>query len=308
MNVRRHLGQAHIDLGRPVVTLGNFDGVHLGHQEIVRRAVAHARACGEVPVAVTFHPHPVAVLRPERAPLLLTTLRQRVTMLAQGGIEVVFVQHFTRRYADVTAEEFVRAHLVERLRASHLVVGYRVGFGHGRSGNAELLAALGKRYGFGVEVVSPVTVSGLTVSSSAVRQAVREGNLDAAERMLGRRYSVEGRVIHGHRRGKQLGFPTANLRVRGIQLPPDGVYAIRVAVGEESLPAVGNLGFNPTFGDTARALEAHLFDFAGDLYGKRIEVSFVERLRGEEKFATPEALVRQIEKDVALARRVLASE
>jgi riboflavin kinase/FMN adenylyltransferase len=248
------------------------------------------------------------VLRPDRAPLLLTSLRQRLTLLALGGIEVAFVLHFTSRFAEVTAEDFVRFHLLECLGAHHVVVGYRVGFGHERRGNAELLSALGKKYGFGVEVVSPVKAGGLMVSSSAIRQAVREGDLDAAERMLGRRYGVEGRVVPGHRRGKGLGFPTANLRVRGLQLPPDGVYAVRVVVTGRAVPAVANLGFNPTFGDCDRALEAHLLDFEGDLYNSRVEINFVQRLRGEERFANPDELARQIERDVAFARRVLSGE
>jgi riboflavin kinase / FMN adenylyltransferase len=308
MKVLRHLGGARANYGRPVVTLGNFDGVHRGHWEIIRRAVERAHRCGEVPVAVTFHPHPISVLRPDRAPLLLTSLHQRLTLLAMGGIEVAFVLHFTSRFAAVTAEDFVRFHLLECLRADHVVVGYRVGFGHERKGNAALLSALGAEYGFGVEVVSPVKAGSLDVSSSAIRRAVREGNLDAAEQMLGRRYGVEGRVVSGHRRGKELGFPTANLSVRGLQLPPDGVYAVRVMVAGRPVPAVANLGFNPTFGDRERALEAHLLDFEGDLYNRRVEISFVQRLRGEKKFATPDELARQIERDVASARRVLSGE
>jgi riboflavin kinase / FMN adenylyltransferase len=308
MKVLRHLGGLRVNYGRPVVTLGNFDGVHLGHWEIIRRAVEHAHRRGEVPVAVTFQPHPISVLRPDRAPLLLSSLHQRLTLLAMGGIEVAFVLHFTSRFAEVTAEDFVRFHLVECLGTDQIVVGYRVGFGHGRKGNAELLSALGKKYGFGVEVVSPVKAGSFEVSSSAIRRAVREGNLDAAQQMLGRRYGVEGRVVSGHRRGKGLGFPTANLRVRGLQLPPDGVYAVRVMVAGQAVSAVANLGFNPTFGDCERALEAHLLDFEGDLYNRRVEISFIERLRGEKKFASPDELVRQIERDVASARRILAGE
>lgn len=309
MKVFRHFGQAQqVDWGRPVVTLGNFDGVHRGHGEIMRRAVERARSRGERAIAVTFHPHPLAVLSPRQAPLLLTSLRQRLALLALAGVEITFVQHFNPRFAALGAEEFVRVYLLERLRASHVVVGYRVGFGHGRSGNAELLFRLGKKYNFGVEVVSPVSAGGLMVSSSAIRRAVQEGDLDAAEQMLGRRYSVEGRVTTGHRRGKNLGFPTANINVQGLQTPPDGVYAVHATLHGQVFPAVANLGFNPTFGDCQRALEVHVLDFEGNLYGRRLEVTFVRRLRGEQRFSSGDELARQIERDIALARRILSEE
>lgn len=291
-----------------VVTLGNFDGVHRGHREIIRRAVEGARAHASTAVAVTFEPHPLGVLAPERAPRMLGTVRQRVALLAECGIEVVVLQHFTRRFSSIGAEEFVREYLVEKLRVRHVVVGHNVGFGHHRQGNADFLRRLGARYGFEVEVVPPVTVEGRRVSSSAIRSAVREGKLREAGAMLGRPYSICSRVIRGRRRGKQLGFPTANLRIGGVQLPPDGVYAVRATVGERTWPGVANLGFNPTFGNEERSLEVHLFGFEGELYGQRLEVAFLERLREERKFPGPAELADQIRLDIERARQILGVE
>jgi len=306
MKAFRHMTSLPGD-GRPrVVTLGNFDGVHRGHQEIVRRAASAARAVGGVTVAVTFQPHPTAVLYPERAPLSLGGLRQKLHFLEENGADFVVVQHFTRKFALVTAEQFVRDHLVGALRMRELVVGHRVGFGHNRSGNAELLIRMGEELGFGVEIIPPVQVEGKLVSSSAIRQTVQAGDLETAAAMLGRPYLVEGRVREGFRRGRTIGVPTANLRLRGIQLPPDGVYAVKVVLRDGSLHGgVANLGFAPTFGGSVRTLEAHLFDFDRDLYGERIGVRFVRFLRGEKKFADLSELKQQIERDAAEARRIL---
>ncbi len=304
MRIYRH--PARIDDRRPrVITLGNFDGVHLGHQEIFRRTVDRARRANGIPIAVSFYPHPAAVLAPARAPLMLTTLRQRVERMAAHEIELLVLYHFTQRFADVEAERFVRDYLVAKLEVSQLVVGHDVGFGKRRAGNADLLEEMGRQLGFDVEVVNPVEAEGLVVSSSAIRAAIHSGDLQNAARMLGRRYSVSGRVVHGHHRGAQIGFPTANLRPHGTQLPPDGVYAVRARIAGEDVPGVANVGMRPTFGDRDRTVETHLFDFGSDLYGRRIEVQFVVRLREERKFPNVDALARQIRVDAAAARRVL---
>jgi len=308
MKILRYASGEGLARQRPVATLGNFDGVHRGHQEIIRRAVKHATDAGVPAVAVTFHPHPVSVVRSRRAPLMMNTLRQRIRLLATHGIDIVALLHFTPTFAAVGASAFVREYLAKRLAIQHLVVGRNVGFGRGRTGNAELLCELGRELGFAVDVVVPVLVDGVRVSSSRVRKAIGDGELGAAARMLGRPYAVEGRVVHGHHRGHGLGFPTANLRLAGRQLPPDGVYAVRVLIREERYRGVANLGFNPTFSDRERSLETHLFDFAGDLYGRRISVTFVRRLRGERRFPNPRVLARQIEQDAAQARQVLAVE
>jgi riboflavin kinase/FMN adenylyltransferase len=289
----------------PVLTLGNFDGVHRGHQEILHRVVSTARAIGGTAVALTFEPHPAAVLNPSSAPPLLTDWRSRIERIAAMGVDVVIVQRFTRAFSEIPAADFVRRFLVAGLAVHKVIVGHRVSFGHKREGHAATLRHLGTEHGFAVEIVGPVDVEGFTVSSSAVRRAVREGDLQRAWACLGRPASVSGRVVHGHHRGRGLGFPTANLRVANMVLPPDGVYAVWTQRRSGSRGGVANLGRNPTFGNTARSLEVHLFDLDEDLYGQRVEVGFVRRLRGETRFASVDALAAQIAQDAAAARRAL---
>lgn len=306
MLLLRHLARVGRRFRTPVLTLGNFDGVHRGHQEILRRLVDAARAIDGQAVALTFHPHPVAVLAPERAPRLITDWRSRIERIAACGVDAIIVQHFTPAFAAITADAFVRRLLVEGLGVRAVVVGHRVSFGHNRAGDAHTLRQFGQAYGFGVEVVGPVEVDGMLVSSSTIRHAITNGDLDRARVLLGCIPSVGGRVVHGFHRGKGLGFPTANLRIGGLVLPPDGVYAVEVRVQGTDWPGVANLGRNPTFGQHHRSLEAHVFDFNCELYGKRVEIGFVQRLRGEQKFPHPQALAQQIARDVAAARQALA--
>jgi riboflavin kinase/FMN adenylyltransferase len=306
MLLLRHLERIGRRFATPVLTLGNFDGVHRGHQEILRRLVATARAIGGQPVALTFRPHPAAVLAPGGAPPLITDWRSRLERIAEFGVDAIIVQRFTRAFSQITAEDFVRRLLVRNLGIHTVVVGHRVSFGHNRAGGAEMLRRLGAEYGFAVEVVGPVTVDGILVSSSAVRRAIEAGDLERAALLLGRPVSVGGRVVHGSHRGKGLGFPTANIRVAGIMVPPDGVYAVRVSTPGGQRAGVANLGKRPTFAGRERSLETHLFDVDADLYGQRLEVTFVRRLRGEVKFPNPQALVEQIARDVTAARQALA--
>ncbi len=318
MELIRHIESHPRRFVAPVVTLGNFDGVHRGHQAILHRVVAEARARRGDAVAITFHPHPVAVLRPERAPSLLTPLREKLRWVAATGVDVLVLRHFTRAFAALTPEVFVEHFLVEHLRVARLIVGHSVSFGHERRGNAALLATLGERFGFAVEVVGPVRVDAHVVSSSLVRDVVEAGDLHLATSLLGRPHALVGRVVVGKRRGAALGFPTANVHVRAGLHPPDGVYAVRVEVDARrrrdgssdgaalTRDGVANIGRNPTFGENARTLEAHLFDFDGDLYGRRCRVALVERLRGEIAFASVDALVAQIRCDADAARTVLA--
>jgi riboflavin kinase/FMN adenylyltransferase len=308
MLLLRHVQRVGRRFPVPVLTLGNFDGVHRGHQEILRRLVATARRMNGTAVALTFYPHPVRVLRPERAPQLITDWRARVERIAATGVDVIIVQHFTRAFSQVTAEDFVRRFLVDGLGVRAVVVGYRVSFGHDRAGRAATLRQLGAKYGLDVEAVGPIEVNGMEVSSSAVRRAISGGDLDRARALLGRAPSVAGRVVHGFHRGKGLGFPTANLRLDGVVLPPDGVYAVHVDHHGVTYQGIANLGFNPTFQVPQRGLEVHIFDFEGDLYGHRVEISFEQRLRGEEKFPNPEALAKQIARDLENARRVLSGK
>jgi riboflavin kinase/FMN adenylyltransferase len=306
VEVVRHIGTSLRRFVAPVLALGNFDGVHRGHQAILGRVAEVAHATGGEAVALTFHPHPVAVLRPEHAPALITSLRDRLTLLAGTDLDVVVLQHFTPTFAGLAAEAFVERFVVERLGATRVIVGHSVSFGQARRGDAALLSTLGARHGFDVEVIGPIQVDGHDVSSSAVRRAIADGDVTLAGTLLGRPHRLSGRVVTGRRRGATIGFPTANVAVRAGMWPPDGVYAVRMLRGDAWLDGVANIGTNPTFGDTGRTLEVYLFDFDADIYGERVSVAFVERLRGEETFSSVEGLVDQIARDVDDARAVLA--
>jgi len=307
MRVVRHLRSGSRPFRSAVVALGNFDGLHLGHQAIMARTLVLAREKGGDAVAFTFTPHPIAVLAPERAPAMITSLSSRLEALRVAGLAGVVVQRFTRQFAALTPEEFVRDVLVGALGLSAVVVGYNVTFGRDRKGTPERLAELARDYGFVVDVVPPVTVGEHTVSSSAVRRMLAAGDVKQAASLLGRSHTLVGRVRVGDRRGTTIGFPTANVFPRGGLLPPDGVYAVRVGIGDSlaTRPGVANLGTNPTFGAVGRRLETHLFDFDGDLYGQRLRVAFEQRLRGEVKFPSVQALVAQIRSDAMVAREVL---
>jgi riboflavin kinase/FMN adenylyltransferase len=311
MRILRHLESRDVHFRLPVATLGNFDGVHLGHQEILSRLVGQARSRGSESVVITFFPHPTAVLAPERAPAPLASLRERLAWIRDAGVDTVILQRFTRRFAGLRPEEFIERYLVHRLGVVKVIIGHSVNFGRGRRGGARTLEEAGPRYGFEVEIVGPVSVEGLAVSSTEVRSRLSAGEVGLAARLLGRAYAVEGRVVVGDRRGRTLGFPTANLRPRLPPLVPDGVYAVRTErehPPREPHTGVANVGRTPTFGaGRQRTVEVHLFDFDADLYGERLRVSFVERLRGEMRFPSPEALAEQIRRDAECAREVLKS-
>ena len=290
------------DAGPSAVALGVFDGVHLGHCAILGTAVAQARHHGLAALACTFEPHPLEVLQPERAPAPLTTLADRLALIAETGIETTVVVAFTRAVAALEPEAFVRDVLVRTLKARDVVVGFNHRFGRGARGDAELLRALGAELGFRAHVVAPLSVEGIPVSSSEIRSALQSGDLPHAARLLGRPYSVQGEVVRGAGRGRTLGFPTANVKTdRALPLPP-GVYACHVLVESARYRAVINVGIRPTFGETEITVEAHLLDFSGDLYGKRIRLEFHRYLREERKFSDVGALRSQIALDVAAAR------
>lgn len=298
--------------GKAAVAIGNFDGVHLGHRELLRRARAWAGSHGGTSVAVTFDPHPLSILVPARPPALLTTVARRLELFADAGLEVAVVLPFSRELAAMEPEHFVEEVLRQRLAAAHVIVGYDFGYGRARAGTPASLAAHGARAGFGVEVVAPVEVEGAAASSSAIRQALRRGEVRVAARWLGRPFDVDGVVVHGHKRGRQLGFPTANVAPELPLLVGSGIYACRLrAEGAEgelgpALPAVASLGTNPTFGsDDARTLEVYVLDFAGDLYDRKVRVELVHKLRDEARFDSVDALVAQIARDVDDARRAL---
>lgn len=290
------------------VTVGSFDGVHLGHQAVLREIARRADAAGRASVLVTFEPHPLEVVNPQAAPPLLTTGVERREILAQLPLDYVLFLRFDRRLAALTPEEFVRGVLLERCAMRELVIGHDHGFGRGRSGDVETLRRLGRACGFDVDVVDVVDVGEQHVSSSRIRRAVAGGDLATAARMLGRPYQVSGVVGHGERRGRLIGVPTINLADLPPQklLPPDGVYAVRVEWRGGRAGGMMNQGPRPTFHDGRRILEAHLFDFDGDLYGEWVRIEWVERLRDVKRFASIEALQQQLERDRIMARSVLA--
>jgi riboflavin kinase / FMN adenylyltransferase len=298
------------DVAETVVTVGTFDGVHLGHQDVLARLVACARERGRPSLLVTFEPHPLEVINPELAPLLLTTRDEKVALLGETGLDLLAVLPFTKELAQYPATRFVEEILLARFRMSELLIGHDHGFGRGREGDITLLRALGREHRFQVDIVPPVvTELGEPVSSTVVRRAVSAGELEQARALLGRFYSVRGRVVSGDARGRLLGFPTLNVDPAAPRklLPPDGVYAVEVIGSRGRFGGMMNLGGRPTFGDESRRLEAHLFDAHGDFYGDQVDVAFVGRLRDTMQFPGPDALVAQLRRDADAARAALTA-
>ena len=288
------------------VTVGNFDGVHRGHQALVGEAVSAAREASGTAVVLTFDPHPSRVLSPERALTSLMTVEQKAEVLAGLGADRLAVLPFTREVSEKSPEAFAREVLAHALGARQVVVGTNFRFGRGREGDVAGLTALGGSLGFAVRAVEPVWHREGPISSSRVREALARGEVAPAREMLGRPFFVDGVVTRGEGRGRGLGIPTANLDVVNETLPRAGVYACRVGLPDGAeWSAVANLGRRPTFGGEATTLEAHLLDFEGDLYGHRLRMAFLERLRDERRFPGPDALVAQIRADIAEARRTL---
>jgi len=294
-----------------VVAIGNFDGVHLGHQIVIGRAREIARGLGAPLAVLTFEPHPYGVFNPKAPPFRLTLLRGKARALEALGVDLLFVLHFDLAFAQVSAEDFAREVIVAGAQARHALVGYDFHFGHKRRGTPALLQELGARLGFGVTVVQPIAAPGGAVySSTRIREHLAEGRPREAAVLLGRPFEIEGRVEAGDRRGHTIGFPTANLSLGDFLRPAGGVYAVRVAIESEAgwRDGVANLGTRPTVGGTDLRLETHLFDFAGDLYGKHLRVALVDYLRPERKFSGLEELKAQIAADAARARAILAAE
>jgi len=288
------------------VTVGTFDGVHLAHRAVLDETVRRATAAGQQSVLVTFEPHPLEVVRPARAPALLSTPVERRAALAETGIGHVLVLAFDAAMAALPPERFVREMLMARTQMRELVIGYDHGLGRDRTGDVDTLRAIGEAEGFSVTVVPPVEVDGVRVSSSVIRQAITEGDLGLAARLLGRPYRVSGPVVQGERRGRVLGVPTINLEVPPRKLlPPDGVYAVRVEWRDGAAGGMLNQGPKPTFGEGRRTLEAHLFGVARDLYGEWVRIEWVARLRDVQRFGSPAELVEQLERDRSAATAAL---
>ncbi|MCY3855672.1 MAG: bifunctional riboflavin kinase/FAD synthetase [Rhodospirillales bacterium] len=306
--------------GRPasrqgqVVALGNFDGVHLGHQRLLAVAGQTASATGDARSAVlTFEPHPASVLRPESAPGRLTPLRSKARKLAEAGVDILYIQRFSLAFSSLTADAFMEDVLARTLAARHVVVGHDFRFGTGRAGDAEGLARFAPSAGFGLTVVDPVTDdAGVAFGSTAIRKAISEGRVDEAGQALGAPFEVEGRVRRGETRGRRLGFPTANLLYLSQLAPLDGVYAGWTWIESQPergwLPAAISTGTRPQFAGTTRILEAHVLDFQGNLYGERVRVAFSRRLRPERKFANSNALISAMSQDVSRTRAIAAEE
>jgi riboflavin kinase / FMN adenylyltransferase len=284
------------------VTAGNFDGVHVGHRELLRRTVARARSGGLMAVALTFSPHPVRFFSPQARFYEITTLPEKAERIASLGIDALVVESFGGELGRMTPEEFAREILHRRLAARHVVVGYDFTFGRDRTGSPALLAALGRAIGFAVEVVPPVMHDGLIVSSSRIRDLLLAGRVREAEELLCRPYRLSGRVVRGAGRGRVLGYPTANIQFVQELIPLPGVYIVDVEIAGRLHRGVTNIGFNPTFGENSLGLEAHVIDFDRDLYGEEVAVHFRERIRDERKFGSVEELVGQIGQDVQRAR------
>lgn len=302
------LAEVPSDLPTPVLALGTFDGVHLGHQQVIGQAVARARAVGGRTVAATFEPHPLEVLRPSAEPVLLTTIEERLGLFEPLGVDVAAVVPFDQAFSRLPARAWLDDVLVGRLGAREIFVGTSYTFGHRREGTASGLAEWGRARGLPVHLVPPVLVNGEPVSSSRIRGALREGLIDEAARLLGRWYAIRGRVVRGSGRGRTLGFPTANVQTEPRKvLPGRGVYATVVTVRDRRYGSATNIGFRPTFGGGTFAVEAHLLEFDGDLVGEDVTLAFVRRVRDERAFSGPEALVRQIRDDVARVRELLAA-
>ncbi len=290
----------------PVLTIGNFDGVHVGHQRIFQLVKEKAKEIGGESIVYTFEPHPVEVLAPERRPLWITTLDEKLRLIEEQGIDATILANFTLKFASQIPEEFVRNILYDQIKVRQVFVGHDFTFGKDRRGNIALLKELGQKLGFTAEVVEAVRVGGTVVSSTRIREFVQKGEMEEAAKLLGRHYLLTGKVIHGHGRGsKKLGFPTANLKTTGVLFPKPGIYAVWAIYEGKRYDGVANLGWNPTFHDQKFSFEVHILHFNQEIYGEPLRVEFVERLRDEVTFRGPEELVAQIKKDISRARNIL---
>lgn len=293
-------------LKNPVLTIGNFDGVHRGHVALFEKVKERAESLGGQSALMTFEPHPLKVMRPGNGPRLITTTRQKLELISDTGIEVIFCLPFTTDFAAISAREFIEDILVRKIGIKEIVVGYDYTFGHNREGNIQLLREAGEELGFAVHVMGPVHIDGSLVSSTSIRRLVQEGKLPEANRLLGRAYQICGTVVRGKNRGgRLLGIPTANLKIADELTPKTGVYAVTVLVDGRTYPGVTNIGFNPTFGNGVLSVETHLLDFSGDLLGRTITLTFLERIRDERTFESINDLARQIARDILQARAIL---
>jgi len=292
------------------LTIGNFDGVHRGHQAMLARLRERARPLGLQACVLTFEPHPLELFSPQTAPTRLTSLREKLELLAAHGVECVQVCRFNRDYASRSPQDFIEQHLLAGLRMRWLLIGDDFRFGARRAGDFALLQEASRKHGFGLEAMPTVAQDGVRVSSSAVRAALAAGRLAEAEALLGRPYSISGRVVHGDKLGRQIGYPTANVQLRHNRPPLSGIFAVRTFDAQgRSYDGAASLGLRPTVDDSGLAkLEVHLFDFAGNLYGQHLRIDFLHKIRDEEKFADLDALKARIARDCEIAKELLAAK
>ncbi|MBN2254458.1 MAG: bifunctional riboflavin kinase/FAD synthetase [Deltaproteobacteria bacterium] len=305
MIVIRNIEEIPDELHGAFVTIGNFDGIHRGHQRIFRTLIEEAARHGRKTVVITFDPHPQKVLKPERRPFfLLTPLDEKLQLLEKAGIDAVILITFTLKFARTNAETFVRSILWDRLHLAKLFIGYDYVFGKDKQGNADFLRTMGEKLGFDVEEIVVVKEDDTIASSTAIREAICDGDVKLARTLLGRPYNVNGTVVKGFRRGTDIGIPTANIQSEKV-IPPRGVYAVITEVEGRKHQGVINIGYNPTFGNNQLSIEVHLFDFHETIYDKHINIFFIDRLRDEMKFESAEKLVEQIRKDIKRTRSIL---
>lgn len=290
-----------------IVTIGTFDGVHIGHQKIIKRLINVGRERGLKSVVLTFFPHPRMVLQKDSNLKLLNTIEERETILTNLGLDQMVIQTFTKEFANLSAHDFVKTVLVEKLHAKYIIIGYDHQFGKNRSADIHDLKAFGKEFGFEVEEISAQDVEDVAVSSTKIRKALREGDIETANSFLGYPYFLTGTVVKGKGIGKQLGFPTANIHIKEDYklIPKDGVYVVKGIVKGKTLSAMMNIGNNPTVEGAQHSIEVHLFDFNDDIYGESIQIEFLKRLRDEYKFDSLEALTDQLKKDQINAEKFL---
>lgn len=289
-----------------VITLGNFDGLHLGHQELIKMVIRRAEERGAVSLVVTFRPHPLKILAPEKCPPLISIYEEKIRLFEKLGIDVLVKIPFTVDFSAMAPEDFVKDILCGLLGAKEIFVGYNYRFGRGREGNVQTLKKLGEKFGFTVREVEQVSVGGEVISSSKIRRLLKDGEVEHASRLLGRTYAITGIVVRGDGRGKGLGFPTANIIPKHTIIPANGVYAARLYVRDKLYDGIANIGMRPTFDKEGLTIEVHVFDFSEDIYSEEVSLYFVKKIREEKKFKNADELIRRIAADIKTAREILA--
>jgi len=292
-------------INNPVVTLGNFDGVHLGHQKIFTRIKERAKELQGTSLVYTFHPHPLSVLMHERQLFNITTLDEKLKLIEKCGIDIVICEPFTREFSQITAEKFVKEILHQRIGVKEIFVGDDYAFGSKQQGNVYYLLKMGKAFDFRTKIIDSITIDKIIVKSSKIREFIQGGEITAANRLLGRSYNITGQIIRGKERGVLMGFPTANIKPNKILHPGAGVYAVWVHFENQRFPGAMNIGYNPTFDDRELSFEVHILNFNKDIYGKELEICFVERIREEKTFSSPEELVAQMRNDISKVEKIL---